>query len=89
MNRGKDFLDYLADIIDAIDKIHSFLSGVSAKDFEKDEKTQFAVIRALEIIGEAAKKNPRRCQRSIRRDSMARDFRDGRYLDSRLFWRWH
>lgn len=58
MNRGKDFLDYLADIIDAIDKIHSFLSGVSAKDFEKDEKTQFAVIRALEIIGEAAKKSP-------------------------------
>ncbi len=28
------------------------------EDFEKDEKTQYAVIRALEIIGEASKKVP-------------------------------
>ncbi|MCG8606141.1 DUF86 domain-containing protein [bacterium] len=61
MSRGGDFLDYLADIVDAIDKVHSFLSALSLKDFEKDAKTQFAVIRAidLEIIGEAAKKIPK------------------------------
>ncbi|HKK46870.1 MAG TPA: HepT-like ribonuclease domain-containing protein [Balneolaceae bacterium] len=59
MNRNRDFLDYLADIINAIDKVQSFLSCVSAEDFAKDEKTQSAVIRALEIIGEVTKKVPR------------------------------
>lgn len=29
------------------------------KDFEKDEKTQDAVIRAFEVLGEAAKKIPK------------------------------
>jgi uncharacterized protein with HEPN domain len=36
-----------------------FIHGIKFSDFEKDEKTQFAVIRALEILGEATKKIPR------------------------------
>uniref|UniRef100_UPI00262F28BC HepT-like ribonuclease domain-containing protein n=1 Tax=Thermococcus sp. TaxID=35749 RepID=UPI00262F28BC len=35
-----------------------FTSGMDFEDFSKDRKTQFAVIRALEIIGEAAKAIP-------------------------------
>ena len=48
--------DYLYDIIDAIGKAGLFVKGMSYQDFEKDIKTQFAVIRSIEIIGEAAKK---------------------------------
>lgn len=32
-----------------------FVAGMSFDDFQQDVKTQFAVVRALEIIGEAAK----------------------------------
>lgn len=50
--------DYLKDILDAIASIEEFTSGMDFEDFSKDRKTQFAVIRALEIIGEAAKAIP-------------------------------
>jgi uncharacterized protein with HEPN domain len=47
---------YLQDILDAIKKINEFMGKLSFVEFIKDEKTQYAVIRALEIIGEASKK---------------------------------
>ncbi len=50
--------DYLKDILDAIASIEEFTYGMDFEDFSKDRKTQFAVIRALEIIGEAAKAIP-------------------------------
>jgi uncharacterized protein with HEPN domain len=50
--------DYINDIIITIDKIESFVDEISKDDFTLDEKTQFAVIRGLEIIGEAVKKLP-------------------------------
>lgn len=54
----KVYLINLEDILDAIEKIHDFLGDSLYTDFEQDEKTQFAVIRALEIIGEATKSLP-------------------------------
>jgi uncharacterized protein with HEPN domain len=36
----------------------SFTTDMSLVDFREDEKTQYAVIRCLEIIGEAAKRIP-------------------------------
>jgi len=39
-------------------KAQSFIKNMGFNDFAEDSKTQFAVIRALEIIGEAAKKIP-------------------------------
>lgn len=53
-----EFLDYIDDMLDAISKIEKFLSDFDFETFSKDDKTQFAVIRALEIIGEASKKIP-------------------------------
>jgi uncharacterized protein with HEPN domain len=53
-----EFLDYIDDMLDAILKMQTFLSGFDFETFSKDDKTQFAVIRALEIIGEASKKIP-------------------------------
>jgi len=47
---------YLKHIKDAIGLIEEFVAGVGHKDFIKDKKVQAAVIRQLEIIGEAAKR---------------------------------
>lgn len=46
------------DIIAAIKKIEEYIHGLSFEQFSKDQKTQDAVTRNLEIIGEAAKKIP-------------------------------
>ncbi|OGJ20438.1 MAG: hypothetical protein A3A82_00385 [Candidatus Pacebacteria bacterium RIFCSPLOWO2_01_FULL_47_12] len=54
MNRT-DFV-YLADMLGMIDKIEQFVSGVDFESFAEDERTQFAVFHALEVIGEAANK---------------------------------
>ena len=45
---------YLEDILGAIGKVDKFLNGMSFVDFEQDDRTQFAVFHALEVIGEAA-----------------------------------
>ena len=56
----REYKDYLFDIVDAVGKIENFTKGLSFSGFEKDDKTVFAVIRAFEIIGEAAKKIPKK-----------------------------
>jgi len=48
----------LRDILDAIDKVAEFTQGSEFKEFAADAKTTFAVVRALEVIGEAAKHVP-------------------------------
>lgn len=54
----RDYDDYLNDIIDAILKIEAFTKGMTFEVFKEDDKTVFAVIRAMEIIGEATKHIP-------------------------------
>jgi len=56
----EEFLDYIEDIIKAMDDAMSFVEGMEYDDFMKDRKTIYAVIRAIEIIGEAVKKIPDR-----------------------------
>ncbi len=56
---SREFLDYVEDILDAMDKTRTFTAGMQYDSFIKDDKTVFAVIRALEIIGEAVKKLPK------------------------------
>lgn len=55
---SKDFLVYLEDIIDAMEKVEMFTVGLTYDQFETDLKTNFAVVRAIEIIGEATKRLP-------------------------------
>lgn len=50
--------DYLRDILAAMDKAEEFTHGLDLSMFTADDKTSFAVIRCLEIIGEAARKIP-------------------------------
>lgn len=54
----KEFLDYLDDIIEAMNDATRFVEDVEYNDFAEDRKTIYAVTRALEIIGEAVKKIP-------------------------------
>jgi uncharacterized protein with HEPN domain len=53
-----EFLDFVEDILDAMDKAQILVEGFTYKEFETDFRTNFAVVRALEIIGEAAKRLP-------------------------------
>ncbi len=47
---------YLSHIIEAIKTIRIYVKGMDFSQFDKDRKTQDAVIRQLEIIGEASSK---------------------------------
>lgn len=47
--------DYIGHIVEAIERIHRYIEDMSETDFLNDEKTQDAVIRNFEIIGEAAR----------------------------------
>lgn len=58
MTRKGEFLDYLTDIQDATQHISEFIEGMTWAEFAQDQKTMYAVVRAFEIIGEAAKKIP-------------------------------
>ena len=58
MTTERVYIDYLEDILEALEKSSQFTAGMSFKQFREDDKTTFAVIRALEIVGEAAKQIP-------------------------------
>ena len=53
MNR--DYRLYLDDILEAIDRIQEYVQGMDEDTFGSDKKTQDAVIRNLEVIGEASR----------------------------------
>src|SRR5262245_53027170 len=48
--------EYLGHILTAIDRATSYIAGMDFDAFERDTRTQDAVIRSIEIIGEAANK---------------------------------
>ena len=54
----RDALLLLADIETSLDKIAKYLKGAGISDFLNDEKTIDAVVRNLEIIGEAVRQLP-------------------------------
>ena len=53
---SREYEDYLRDILDAMEKTQEFIKNLTYEQFAEDDKTVFAVVRALEIIGEATKK---------------------------------
>jgi len=50
--------DYLNDIHDASEKAARFVDGLTFEEFRGNDEKVYAVIRALEVIGEAAKRIP-------------------------------
>lgn len=51
-------LVFIEHILESIENIESFSSGISKGEFEKSRLKQSAILRELEIIGEAAKNLP-------------------------------
>lgn len=54
----KDILVHLEDIVVSCERIERYLKGVTQVVFENDDTLQDAVVRRLEIIGEAVKRLP-------------------------------
>ena len=52
----RTYQDYFEDILEAIIDISNFIDDLTFHKFTNDKKTINAVIRSLEIIGEASKK---------------------------------
>ena len=53
---SKNAIQRLRDIVDNIDAIRQFTSGMDIDEFSADQKTLYAVVRAMEIISEATRK---------------------------------
>lgn len=58
MTAPRDHRLYLEDILVAIANIEKYTMEMSLESFRSDTKTQDAVVRNLEIIGEAVKRIP-------------------------------
>ena len=49
---------FIKDMLECIERIEEFTGNMDFKEFLEDDKTKSAVVRKLEIIGEAAKNIP-------------------------------
>lgn len=61
----RDARVHLEDMVEACNRISEYTAGLTFETFRADQKTVDAVIRNLEIIGEAAKRIPDEVQRRI------------------------
>jgi uncharacterized protein with HEPN domain len=61
---ARDYRLYLDDIIEAVRRIKEFTNDMDFEDFKADIKTQDAVVRNLEIIGEASGRLPEKIRLS-------------------------
>lgn len=55
----RDYRVYLKDILQAFFNARQFLEGLTYEEFIADRKTTSAVVRELEIVGEATKQLPK------------------------------
>jgi uncharacterized protein with HEPN domain len=58
MSKRREIVDYLDDIRTAIADVKEFTNGMTFEEFAVDKKTVNAVIRSLEVLGEATKHIP-------------------------------
>ncbi len=54
----RDYSIYIKDMLENMEKTERFTKDLNYEDFIRDEKTHYAVVRCIEIIGEAAKHIP-------------------------------
>jgi uncharacterized protein with HEPN domain len=59
MSARRDYRDFLRDILAFAEKAERFVQGIDFQTFQEDEEKILAAIRALEVIGEAARRIPR------------------------------
>jgi len=55
---SRDWRLFLQDMIESADKVRRYVEGLSLESFQRNEMAYDAVLRNLEIIGEAAKSIP-------------------------------
>jgi len=60
----REYEDYLRDMLENAEKALSFVQGMDYDGFCTDDKAVYAVIRAFEIIGEAARQIPENVRQS-------------------------
>lgn len=60
---SKDWRVRVEDMLEAIDRITSYVDGMDRNRFVDDCRTQDAVLRNLEVLGEASKRVPGHIQR--------------------------
>ncbi len=58
MSDQRVYIDYARDMAEALRDIRDFVQGHTLERFVRDKKTVCAVIRGLEVLGEAAGKIP-------------------------------
>ncbi|HEX4498352.1 MAG TPA: DUF86 domain-containing protein [Thermoanaerobaculia bacterium] len=56
MSQPRTDAAFLEDILVSVRNAQKFIQGMTLDEFSADEKTIYAVIRAFEVIGEAAKR---------------------------------
>lgn len=54
----REYVDYLRDMLENAERALDFVHGMEFEEFFEDEKSTYAVIRTLEVIGEAARHIP-------------------------------
>lgn len=59
----KEYKVYLIHILEAINRIQRYIEHISYKSFLENDEKKDAVIRNIEIIGEAAAKVPKACRK--------------------------
>jgi len=57
--KKREYGDFVQDILDCVNHVERFTEGISFGTFIKDAKTIYAVVRAIEIIGEATRNIPK------------------------------
>jgi uncharacterized protein with HEPN domain len=55
---SREWLFRLEDILDALENVQKYIEGLDLQQFKSDQRTIDAVVRNLEIIGEAARHIP-------------------------------
>jgi uncharacterized protein with HEPN domain len=90
---SRDSRMYLEDVLRSCDRILGYVEGMDLDDFVRDSRTYDAVIRNLEIVGEAAKKLPPDIRERLpeiewRKISGLRDFLAHAYfgIDDDILW---
>ncbi|MBA7598548.1 hypothetical protein ES703_05566 [subsurface metagenome] len=58
MPKEKNVKIFLQDVLEASEKVTIYTKDMSFEEFTRDEKTKDAVLRNLEVIGEAVKNIP-------------------------------
>ncbi|MCG2587205.1 DUF86 domain-containing protein [Rhodohalobacter sp. WB101] len=56
--KDRDYLFYLEDMLDSMERIMEYTDGLTFDEFQESNLITDAVIRNLEIIGEASKNVP-------------------------------